>query len=172
MPMQTGDLVTTPAWTWHDHYNESSQPVIWLDVLDVRLVAIGKMIQEPFSQPQQPRTRESGFSSKTMGHVKASWLKSEHPTPPYRYAWAERARSAGYPERFAQEALGHKSKAVHAAYARKARVEIPSLEEYEKLHGERKAIPLQVQNGIATAMPPAANEAAPQPQTTQMREAV
>src|SRR5438034_1171876 len=33
MPMQTGDLVTTPAWTWHDHYNESSQPVIWLDVL-------------------------------------------------------------------------------------------------------------------------------------------
>ncbi|MBI3656782.1 MAG: tyrosine-type recombinase/integrase [Acidobacteria bacterium] len=25
----------------------------------------------------------------------------------YRYSWAERARSAGYPERFAQEALGH-----------------------------------------------------------------
>src|SRR5439155_4666478 len=25
----------------------------------------------------------------------------------YRYAWAERARSCGYPERFAQEALGH-----------------------------------------------------------------
>ena len=31
----------------------------------------------------------------------------------YRYAWAERARTAGYPERFAQEALGHNSKAVH-----------------------------------------------------------
>ena len=27
----------------------------------------------------------------------------------YRYAWAERARAAGYPERFAQEALGHAS---------------------------------------------------------------
>jgi len=27
----------------------------------------------------------------------------------YRYAWAERARSCGYPERFAQEALGHQS---------------------------------------------------------------
>jgi hypothetical protein len=25
----------------------------------------------------------------------------------YRYAWAERARRCGYPERFAQEALGH-----------------------------------------------------------------
>lgn len=35
----------------------------------------------------------------------------------YRYAWAEWAKAAGYPERFAQEALGHKSKAVHQAYA-------------------------------------------------------
>ncbi len=29
-------------------------------------------------------------------------------------------------------ALGHNSKAVHRAYARKARVKVPSLEEYEK----------------------------------------
>lgn len=49
----------------------------------------------------------------------------------YRYAWAERARSSGYPERFAQEALGHKSAAVHRQYAKKARVKIPSLEDYE-----------------------------------------
>jgi integrase len=49
----------------------------------------------------------------------------------YRYAWAERARSCGYPERFAQEALGHNSKAVHRAYAKRALVKIPSLEEYE-----------------------------------------
>lgn len=50
----------------------------------------------------------------------------------YRYAWAERARSAGYPERWAQAALGHNSRAVHQAYARKAKVICPSLEEYEK----------------------------------------
>jgi integrase len=50
----------------------------------------------------------------------------------YRYAWAERAKVAGYPERFAQEALGHNSKAVHRAYARKAQVELPSLGEYER----------------------------------------
>jgi len=49
----------------------------------------------------------------------------------YRYAWAERAKTCGYPERFAQEALGHNSKAVHRAYARKAKVAIPSLEEFE-----------------------------------------
>jgi len=50
----------------------------------------------------------------------------------YRYAWAERAKTCGYPERFAQEALGHNSKAVHRAYARKAKVLIPAMEDYEK----------------------------------------
>ena len=50
----------------------------------------------------------------------------------YRYAWAERAKVAGMPERFAQEALGHNSKAVHRAYAKKAQMKIPSLEEYEQ----------------------------------------
>ena len=49
----------------------------------------------------------------------------------YRYAWAERARRCGYPERFAQEALGHNSKAVHRAYARKAQVVVPPLSSYE-----------------------------------------
>ena len=55
----------------------------------------------------------------------------------YRYAWAERARTCGFPERFAQEALGHGSKAVARAYAKKAQVLVPSLEEYE-----RKVVPL------------------------------
>lgn len=50
----------------------------------------------------------------------------------YRYAWAERAKACGYPERFAQEALGHNSAAVHRAYAKRARMKLPSLEEYEK----------------------------------------
>jgi hypothetical protein len=50
----------------------------------------------------------------------------------YRYAWAERARRCGYPERFAQEALGHNSKAVHRAYARKAQVIVPPLSAFER----------------------------------------
>lgn len=49
----------------------------------------------------------------------------------YRYAWAERAKVCGYPERFAQEALGHNSKAVHRAYAKRALMKLPSLEEFE-----------------------------------------
>jgi hypothetical protein len=35
------------------------------------------------------------------------------------------------PERFAQESLGHNSKAVHRAYARRAKVVIPASETYE-----------------------------------------
>lgn len=50
----------------------------------------------------------------------------------YRYAWAERAEVAGYPERFAQAALGHNSKAVSRAYAKHAMVVLPSLTAYEK----------------------------------------
>ena len=50
----------------------------------------------------------------------------------YRYAWAERAKAAGYPERFAMVNLGHNSKAVHRAYARKAQVICPPLDEYER----------------------------------------
>ena len=49
----------------------------------------------------------------------------------YRYAWAERARECGYPERFAQEALGHGSKAVHRAYSKNASVKVPSLDEWK-----------------------------------------
>jgi integrase len=54
----------------------------------------------------------------------------------YRYAWAERARVCAYPERFAQEALGHNSKAVHRAYAKKAKVRIPALEDFERKRAE------------------------------------
>jgi integrase len=60
----------------------------------------------------------------------------------YRYAWAERAKMCGYPERFAQEALGHNSKAVHRAYARKAQVRLPSLESYENQNVEGRIVPL------------------------------
>ena len=55
----------------------------------------------------------------------------------YRYAWAERAKTVGMPERFAQQALGHSSKAFARAYSKNAKVIVPSLEEYE-----RKIVPM------------------------------
>jgi integrase len=50
----------------------------------------------------------------------------------YRYAWAERVRRVGMAERFAQEALGRNSKAVHRAQAKRAVVKVSSLEEPEQ----------------------------------------
>ena len=43
-----------------------------------------------------------------------------------------RAKVAGYPECFAQLALGHNSQAVHRAYAKNAQVTLPPLEDYER----------------------------------------
>lgn len=60
----------------------------------------------------------------------------------YRYAWAERAKVAGYPERFAQLALGHNSKAVHRAYAKRAQVTLPPLEDYERNMARGEVIPM------------------------------
>ena len=36
--MRPFDLVLTPGWQWHDHGNTSSQPMIWLDGLDLPTV--------------------------------------------------------------------------------------------------------------------------------------
>jgi integrase len=69
----------------------------------------------------------------------------------YRYSWAERARKAGYPRRQAEEALGHNSKAVHIAYAKRAQVTVASLEDYEEA----------VANRVMRAEPPARESTLP-----------
>lgn len=76
----------------------------------------------------------------------------------YRYAWAERAKCCGYPERFAQQALGHNSKAVHRAYARNAEVTVPSLEEYEEEHGKKKLIRLAFKKTGDAAIEPSSGK--------------
>ncbi len=55
----------------------------------------------------------------------------------YRYAWAERARAAGMPEREAMNHLGHKSRAIHRAYAANARPVTLPLEHYEALQEQK-----------------------------------
>jgi integrase len=67
----------------------------------------------------------------------------------YRYAWAERAKACGYPERWAQNALGHNSRAVHEAYAKEARAICPPLEDYEQRPA--KEIVLNTKLGSTTA---------------------
>jgi gentisate 1,2-dioxygenase len=56
--MEPGDLILTPGWTWHDHINESEEPIVWIDGLDVPLVfALNGAFIEEYSAPQQPVTR-------------------------------------------------------------------------------------------------------------------
>jgi len=38
--MRPFDLVLTPGWQWHDHGNTTSQPMIWLDGLDIPTVLL------------------------------------------------------------------------------------------------------------------------------------
>lgn len=37
-PMQRGDLILTPTGLWHEHGHNGTEPVVWLDVLDLPLV--------------------------------------------------------------------------------------------------------------------------------------
>ena len=85
----------------------------------------------PYLRSVRAGDRATKFNQRCVGlGIKGVTLNS------YRYSWAERAKQAGYPERFAQEALGHNSKAVHRAYARKAKVIIPTLESFEPTQSE------------------------------------
>lgn len=53
--MNEGDLVLTPAGTWHDHQHDGDAPMTWLDGLDISLVnALHAMYFEPYPEAQQP----------------------------------------------------------------------------------------------------------------------
>lgn len=49
--MRRGDFIITPAWTFHDHGNDGTQPVVWLDGLDIPTV----------------RFLDAGFAEKAAG---------------------------------------------------------------------------------------------------------
>ena len=86
----------------------------------------------PYLRTVRAGDRATEFKQRCTGlGIKGASLHS------YRYAWAERAKTAGYPERYAQVNIGQNSKAVHRAYSRNAPVEMPALSEYEK---QQKAI--------------------------------
>lgn len=81
----------------------------------------------PYLRTVRPSDRATEFKQRCDGlNIAGVTLHS------YRYSWAERALQCGYPQRFAQEALGHNSKAVHQAYAKHAEVMVPCLADWEK----------------------------------------
>lgn len=59
--MRRGDFIVTPAWTWHDHGNEGTEPVVWLDGLDIPIVRfLSAGFAQKSEQHSQSATRPEG----------------------------------------------------------------------------------------------------------------
>jgi gentisate 1,2-dioxygenase len=47
--MAPGDLVLTPAWSWHGHVNEADETSYWIDFLDIPFIQLSEaMFFEPY----------------------------------------------------------------------------------------------------------------------------
>ena len=67
--MQYGDFVITPPMAWHDHGNETDEPMFWLDGLDIPLVQfLDASFAEGYGEDEQPVTQAMGHSYASYGH--------------------------------------------------------------------------------------------------------
>ena len=106
--MNRGDLVITPAMTWHDHGQEEKKPVIWVDGLDLHTVNFYEAaFMDHFNDKSQILSKPEGYSESEFGSGFAP-MEPRRPfgqTSPifnYRYANARpalmRVASAGAPD--------------------------------------------------------------------------
>ena len=69
--MAEGDLILTPQLSWHDHTNDSGNPIIWLDGLDIPLVqSLQQLLFEPHPEYAQPIEKTSEEVAISCGHVR------------------------------------------------------------------------------------------------------
>jgi gentisate 1,2-dioxygenase len=62
--MRPGDFIVTPGWTWHDHGNEGSAPVVWLDGLDTAFANLfGAHFREDYPEERQAAARRADDSA-------------------------------------------------------------------------------------------------------------
>ncbi len=118
--MREGDFVITPTWTWHDHGNDSSQPMVWLDGLDIPLVAMFNAgFAENYGADEQPVTQPEGYSDARFarGLLPVDWKPSRQTSPIFNYPYArtrealERLDKGGAPD----ACHGHKLRYVNPA---------------------------------------------------------
>ena len=94
--MQPGDFVITPSWTWHDHGNETEEPMVWLDGLDIQIV---KLLSASFAEQApaevQAVTRSEGDSAARFGNnlLPVDWKPAVKTSPVFNYPYA-RTREA------------------------------------------------------------------------------
>jgi gentisate 1,2-dioxygenase len=118
--MSPGDFIITPSWTWHDHGNPSSEPMVWLDGLDIAIVELldAQFLERPPEESQQT-TRTSGESFASFGNtmLPVNHKPKSRTSPLFWYPY-ERTR----------EALGTlaKSEAPHACYGHKLKFTNPA----------------------------------------------
>ena len=91
LPMEEGDLVLTPGGEWHDHGHEGSEPVIWLDALDLPLFVYleGSYAKEGPLQAQRNRPDASQVEYLSAGLAPSRRLGAGvRRYPMMRYPWA------------------------------------------------------------------------------------
>jgi gentisate 1,2-dioxygenase len=94
--MEPGDFVITPSWTWHDHGNETDQPMVWLDGLDIPIVRLfDASFAEPANADSQTVTRPPGDSLARFGAnmLPVDWQPTVKSSPVFNYPYA-RSREA------------------------------------------------------------------------------
>jgi gentisate 1,2-dioxygenase len=91
MFMEPGDLVLTPSWTWHDHFNPGNQHVVWLDVLDSHLTNyLDAAFEENYGEgPAQPVLKSDGSCRHSMGAIRARRTAVDGRTLAYTYKWRD-----------------------------------------------------------------------------------
>jgi len=87
-PMEEGDLVITPGWTWHEHVHRGSAPIIWLDALDAPLHRyFGTDVFEPGPAHDLPNLpSDAAFAVANI--VPDLGAQAPAFSPVFRYPWA------------------------------------------------------------------------------------
>ena len=94
--MEPGDFVVTPSWTWHEHGNEGSEPVIWLDGLDIHIVnLLDAGFRQDHADHPAPAERNTGISNCTFGlnMLPVDCDRTATTSPLFNYSYA-RSRQA------------------------------------------------------------------------------
>ena len=93
MVMEPGDLLIQPNWVWHDHVNNSNEPIIWIDALDAGVVSFldASIFREEWAEgKQQPLTKTNGASRRLYGTARQPKVNCQGAAGvPYHYKWAE-----------------------------------------------------------------------------------
>ena len=89
-PMSRGDLILTPTGLWHEHGHDGTEPVVWLDVLDLPLVYYTETSYVTAGQAQSVKSG-SGNRAYTRGGIVPTpgFARAKQAYPMLRYPWAD-----------------------------------------------------------------------------------